>query len=351
MSVPDWDTSGIRKSSFENNGVKVRAPARLHLGFLDLGSHLGRRFGSIGVTLESIATEVEVLPAPSFSVTGAGAARVAYVARLLCNQLNLPDRVHIRMTSQIPPHAGLGSGTQLALGVGSALARFWGSRVDLRRIAWRADRGTRSGIGIAAFEGGGFILDGGSAEDTLTPPLLTRLTVPENWRWLLIFDERFQGLSGQREVQAFRELPPFSRRTAADLCYQIVLQGLPALAENRYDDFCETLAAVQRANGDYFSPAQGGRHASRDVSAVLEWLERQGWRGVGQSSWGPTGFCLLPGPETAEQVKAALEKHFAGWKGLRFQVVRSRNRGAEILRPDSKRSSGDIATTVEALSG
>ena len=28
--------------------VRVRAPARLHLGFLDMNGALGRRFGSIG---------------------------------------------------------------------------------------------------------------------------------------------------------------------------------------------------------------------------------------------------------------------------------------------------------------
>ncbi|GAB6067786.1 beta-ribofuranosylaminobenzene 5'-phosphate synthase [Methylothermus subterraneus] len=310
--------------------MRVRAPARLHLGFLDLKGHLGRRFGSVGVALEGIATEIEVTAAPTLTITGHAGARVAQVARGLLRRLQLPEQVRIHVLAQIPAHAGLGSGTQLALGLGVALARFWGSPLDVRQVAWLSGRGERSGIGIAAFEGGGFIVDGGRAAATLTPPCLARLPVPENWRWLLIFDERLQGLSGQRERQAFAALPPFPRAAAAELCYQLVIRGLPAVAEAHYDDFCAFLAALQRANGEYFAPAQNGRYASRAVASALAWLEGQGWMGLGQSSWGPTGFCLLPDPKTAAQVEQELRARFASQPELRFMVVSSRNRGAEI---------------------
>lgn len=327
ISVLDRDTSGLRQ---DRVGVRVRAPARLHLGFLDPGGYLGRRFGSIGVAVEEIATEIEVTSAQAFSITGHHASRAVQVVLGLLKRLQLPDRVHIHIASQIPAHCGLGSGTQLALGLGVALARFWGRSLDVRQIAWLSGRGERSGIGIAAFEGGGFIVDGGRAETTETPPLISRLPVPESWRWLLVFDKRSQGLSGHCEVQAFRTLPPFPRATAAELCYQLMIQGLPAMAEGRFEDFCACLAKVQRANGEYFAPAQNGRYASREVAEVLGWLEGQGWIGVGQSSWGPTGFCLLPDPDTAEQIKLALMAKFVASTGLRFQVVQSRNRGAEI---------------------
>ena len=36
--------------------VDVSAPARLHLGFLDLGGGLGRRFGSLGVAIDGCDT-------------------------------------------------------------------------------------------------------------------------------------------------------------------------------------------------------------------------------------------------------------------------------------------------------
>jgi beta-ribofuranosylaminobenzene 5'-phosphate synthase len=40
--------------------VRVVAPARLHLGFLDLHGGLGRKFGSLGVTLDEPRTALTV---------------------------------------------------------------------------------------------------------------------------------------------------------------------------------------------------------------------------------------------------------------------------------------------------
>ena len=40
--------------------IEVTAPARLHLGFLDLNGGLGRRFGSIGLAVDQPATRLTV---------------------------------------------------------------------------------------------------------------------------------------------------------------------------------------------------------------------------------------------------------------------------------------------------
>ncbi len=310
--------------------VQVQAPARLHLGFLDPGAHLGRSYGSVGVTLEGIVTQVRVSAADTLKIVGCANGAVRIIVERLQAALDLPPRGRIEIRQAIRPHAGLGSGTQLALAVGTAFCRFHGRWLEAREVAGITGRGRRSGIGIAAFEQGGFLVDGGRGDGTVTPPLIARFPVPPQWRWLLIYDPAAEGLSGSRERAAFAQLPRFSRTIAADLCYRLLIQGLPSLAEGDYRAFCEVLAAIQRANGEYFAPAQGGRYTSPRVAEALAWLERRRWSGLGQSSWGPTGFCLLPDPETAERELRALEASFAA-TGLRFQVVASRNRGAEIL--------------------
>jgi len=322
--------SQLKNPASLQSQVKVVAPARLHLGFLDLGGHLGRRFGSIGVTINDFATEIRVEPAQLLRVTGGdGNHRVEDLVTRICDYLKVSSNLHLEVMNSIPSHAGLGSGTQMALAVGMAVSRFWGLDVSVRQIARMTGRGSRSGIGIAAFEQGGFIVDGGHGKETSTPPLLSRLAVPDHWRWLLIFDTAFQGLHGQRESEAFRRLPRFSRETAARLCHHLMIQGLPALAEGNYDQFCAALAEIQQANGDYFAPAQGGRYVSPQVSRVLSTLARRGWVGLGQSSWWPTGFCLLPDQETAARELVSLEKQ-GGSAGIRLVVVSSRNSGASI---------------------
>ena len=48
--------------------IEVSTPARLHLGFLDLGASLGRRFGSIGLAINSHQTVIQVTGAETITV-------------------------------------------------------------------------------------------------------------------------------------------------------------------------------------------------------------------------------------------------------------------------------------------
>ena len=50
--------------------VSVTAPARLHLGFLDMNGSRGRRFGSVGLTLEGPRVELSDRARAMFSIVG-----------------------------------------------------------------------------------------------------------------------------------------------------------------------------------------------------------------------------------------------------------------------------------------
>ena len=104
--------------------VSVEAPARLHLGFIDLNGGLGRRFGSVGLTLEGLATRVTMAPAEHMSVEGPGAERVVPWMTRLAELLGVPPEAQVEVEQTVPAHAGLGSGTQLAIAVGVAFARL-----------------------------------------------------------------------------------------------------------------------------------------------------------------------------------------------------------------------------------
>src|SRR5690242_11856997 len=91
--------------------VSVTAPARLHLGFLDLNGSRGRRFGSIGLTLEGPCVELSVQHSSRFTVTGSQAERTAQFAHAVCARYGFSDNVHVTIGQSIPEHVGLGSGT------------------------------------------------------------------------------------------------------------------------------------------------------------------------------------------------------------------------------------------------
>lgn len=307
--------------------VSVYAPARLHMGFIDLGGSLGRLFGGIGVGVNEIATRISLARADELLAEGPGGERAAKAARKFAQVLGIDSRVLIRIHEAIPEHVGLGSGTQLDLAVGMGLARLHGMESGVREIARAIERGARSGIGIAVFDHGGLIVDGGRGRGTVTPPVISRMEIPGSWRFILAFDQRGQGLHGKQEVEAFNALPAFPQAETARLCHLLMMKGLPALAEGDIEGFGSVVTELQNSVGDYFAPAQGGRFTSPEVGRALEWLGAQGAVGLGQTSWGPTGFCMVDDPRRAAELAQLADARF---DGIDFRIATARNRGAEI---------------------
>ena len=154
--------------------VSVTAPARLHMGFLDPNASLYRKFGSIGLALNEIATRVTVRRSHRLEANGPQSERVLNVAQNFLDALGIQDAVHVEIDQAIPEHVGLGSGTQMSLATGIAISHLFGLDLSVREVASLTDRGARSGIGIGTFEFGGLIVDGGRALGTETPPIICR---------------------------------------------------------------------------------------------------------------------------------------------------------------------------------
>lgn len=331
-----WPAAARRGSGRQRpEAVAVAVPARLHLGLLDLEGGLGRRFGSFGVTLEGPRTRLVATPAQGLGAEGPDAARVqAYMAETVRHfglETGLEGGCRIRIEEAIPAHSGLGSGTQLALATGAAVCALAGVEVPPRVLAEALDRGRRSGVGIGAFEQGGVLLDGGKGQDSRPPPLICRMPFPADWRILLLLDGNHDGLHGAEEVAAFAALPPFPEAQAAQLCRRVLLGALPALAEGDIAGFGAAVSELQRVIGDHFAPAQGGRFASPRVAAALAWLDGAGVPGLGQSSWGPTGFALAASEGEGRRLLDGLRASGAA-EDLELRLCQGRNRGATVER-------------------
>jgi beta-RFAP synthase len=301
------------------------------MGFIDLSGALGRQFGSIGVALNEIHTRLSITPSSEFKVLGYSVERAMMCIDFLHQSLDFPESFHLEIETAIPEHVGLGSGTQLSLAVGMALNAFFGLRLSVREIAALTDRGMRSGIGIGVFEQGGLVVDGGRGKNTVTPPVISHLNIPENWRFILVFDRRGKGLHGNQEIDAFNELPGFPKEEAARLCYLLMMQGLPAVAEQDISRFGEVISTLQQSVGDYFAPVQGGIFSSQEVDQAMQWLKTQGAIAIGQTSWGPTGFCAVDDQVVAESLKQKAEQQFSQSKNLHFTVASVRNSGGEVI--------------------
>ena len=132
--------------------MRVIAPARLHLGFLDLNGSLGRLFGSIGLAIDTPRTELVLKRARAFKGEGPDSTRAVSTLRRFAEVFSLDTAYDVKVSSAIPAHAGLGSGTQLALAAGAALMELEGLAYSPAQLGEIVDRGARSAIGMAAFE-------------------------------------------------------------------------------------------------------------------------------------------------------------------------------------------------------
>lgn len=314
----------------EGASVTVTTTARLHLGFMDPSGRGPRGFGSLGLSLDRPQTRLTLRRAASLSAQGFEAARAARHLTTLADLAGIAPDYALNVDHAIPAHAGLGSGTQLALAVGAAFAALTDAPLTPEDTAVALQRGKRSGIGIGAFLNGGVLVDGGHGSGTKRPPILARLPFPEQWRILLILDAGENGVHGEEERTAFGTLPPFPAEETADLCRRLLLHALPALTEANLMDFSAEVRHLQHRMGDYFAPAQGGRYASPAVTEVLSLIEAHGVAGVGQSSWGPTGFALLGSEDAAIRLRDAIAQRSP--PGVEFAVARGLNRGALIER-------------------
>jgi beta-ribofuranosylaminobenzene 5'-phosphate synthase len=312
------------------DSVTVAAAARLHLGFLDLHGGLGRRFGGLGLAIDRPATRLTIRRAPAPAVEGLEAARASNYLGLLARHFGLTYAYSLTMHEAIPAHAGLGSGTQLALAIATALRRLEGIPADEASDALLLLRGARSGIGLGLFQRGGFIVDGGRGARTAAPPIVARMDFPPQWRVIVVLDPRIEGVHGGDEQAAFARLGDFDAAAAAEICRLVLIKALPALAEHDIGSFGDAIARLQEIAGDYFAPAQGGLpYASAAVAGTMQALRQHGAIGTGQSSWGPTGFAFAADAKEARRLCDAARATAAA-PGLDMAICKGVNHGALV---------------------
>jgi len=303
--------------------VFVEAPARLHFGVLDLRGDRARWFGGIGAAAPAPTTLVSACAADALEVQGDDAGRAGEFARRFLSHHAISGGARVHVHRALPRHAGLGSGTQLALAVARALAELHGIEPDVRQLAHAVGRGRRSAIGMWTFAGGGLVVEGGHrAEDREGPadrkgprrgsvgPLLTRLAFPPSWRCVLAVPQTASGLSGTEEASAFDQLPAPPDREVERVAHLVLMVLLPAVADADIEAFGAALTEIQEATGRWFAPVQGGVFAPGPSATLVRWMRKWGASGVGQSSWGPAVYGVVEGEAAGARLADELRAEF-----------------------------------------
>jgi len=319
--------------------VRVRSCSRLHLSLLDLNGSLGRVDGGVGIALDEPHVEVVAEPAEGLDIRITApldpSERDEVARRVLRTAQSVGvHNAAITLTSAYPQHIGLGCGTQVALCTAAALCALHGDVPPAHELGKMVGRGGTSGIGVAAFEHGGFIVDGGhlfsqkgaftpsSASHVPPPPIVARYDFPD-WDVVLAIPE-LKGAYDAREVDIFGRYCPIDEVGVARACRLVLMKMMPAVLERDIDAFGEALTMLQGVGFKRLEVSLQPEHVRELMRVMVE----SGAAGAGMSSFGPTivGVC-----RHGEMVKRKVERvlsEVGGW----VMLTHARNTGATITK-------------------
>ncbi len=323
--------------------VVVQTPSRLHLTLIDMHGGSGRVDGGVGITLDEPGILLEVRGSPELEVNGCDSAtreRIMETARMVLDGLRIGGSVSVTVREDVPPHIGLGSGSQVMLATARGIAEVFGRQVAVKDLAYLIGRGGTSGIGTAAFEQGGFIIDGGHAfgqdrekhgfrpsaasRGVRPPPVIVRHGFPSDWRILLATPDIPAGASGSAELDIFRTHCPVPVNEVRALCHEILMRMLPGIVERDLDLFGSSVNAIQ---GLGFKKVELSLQPD-EIPALIETVRSAGAAGAGMSSFGPTIYAI--GDTGMEEIQRAAQVFMDEHGGGSTLITSARNSGALV---------------------
>ncbi len=303
--------------------IIISSPARLHFGIINPFRKDLRLYLGAGLAVNRPRVEIVVRKNRELSFRGPRSEEVWMKLRPLIEKYGLrKGEVEIRKT--IPKHVGLGSTTQLLLSVAKGLLTVNNIFFDIEEVSSILGIGRVSGVGKYAFQYGGFIVDSGVKGKDSTK-LYLRLRFPENWRFIVVIPEG-RGLSEEEENRVFAADEDIPESLIHEASYHLFVEIIPSLIEEDIEGFSMGLEKLQLIVGKMFSRYQGGVF-SKNSQIIVDVLKKLGVKGVGQSSWGPAVYGVIPPGENAEEVKTRVSRIVNG----DVLIVDPDNQGAIML--------------------
>jgi beta-ribofuranosylaminobenzene 5'-phosphate synthase len=303
---------------------------------IDMNGEIGRVDGGAGLTLSSPNIIITAEEADGVSIEGLQdfADRMKRAAEAL-----LPEGRGIRINVQdvYPSHVGFGSGTQSSLAAAAAVNELYGLGKSVRELALSVKRGGTSGIGVTAFEKGGFIVDGGhrfkdkggfmpSAASRVPPgPVLFREDFPD-WDMVVAIPNE-KGMHDQEEVETFKKFCPLPIEEVREISHVVLMQMMPAVIEKDIESFGAAVNHVQTVG---FNKRESLIWPDF-VKNIASFMRSQSY-GAGVSSFGPVVYSFVDNKSEGRQLQAEVQKLLDESIGGTVILTRARNSGAEISR-------------------
>lgn len=326
----------------------IKSPSRLHMTLIDLNGSYARIDGGMGLTIED----------PNFILYGETSEKGVQVdfsdelndtdiiseyekkitdaANCLIDHLDLEDGFYFNVKKGSLPHSGLGFGTQTSLSTAKLITELVGETVDTHQLAHVVKRGGTSGVGIHAFEKGGFIIDGGhnlkeknsflpsSASNANPPLLISRYDFPEEWGVLIVILNSKDSVCGNKEVNIFQNYCPVPKNEVCEVSHLILMNLIPSLIEKDLPTFGHTIDEIQNKG---FKKIEVSLQSDKIMNLIAK-MREVGAYGVGMSSFGPTIYSIFDknNKHIVEEIR-----EYVGSDGVVF-TTKAQNSGHEIIK-------------------
>lgn len=271
----------------------IRAPSRLHLGFIPSEKGLG----SAAVAISEPSLIMRMRKSDGIHVRGAYSDEFFRLASSFIENFSPEGGVDILVESAIKRHIGLGSGTRMALSVGMGVDRLYGLKLDPHDIAEFFGRGRNSRAGLETLLHGGMVLVDGKTDI---------LSIPDDWRFVVAIPEISHSYFGAKERKAMESMTP------PNLERDIGAEMRDAIGSRDVELFGELITELDRLTGMMFQHVQGGEHTHESLSKIKDFGLKAGAYGAGQSSWGPAIYFLTDEGHSDELVAKIREYMHAG---------------------------------------
>ena len=296
----------------------VTCHGRIHMSLIDLSGVTRRRYGGIGLMLESPITRIQVERARELTLTMPAGVEErtmedAHAAlRRFSNELG-ERPLSFRVTQHIPEHVGLGSKTALVLGLLAGARQALSLDVSDGQLKRFSGRGGTSGIGVHGFFFGGCIVDVGQPRSTpgapfepsnaAVPPSIsvlgTRCEIPSQWKVHVLIP---RGVRHSREDERalFREQTPIGEREALEVLALVHHGLIPAIRNADVATLADSLAELHE---------KGFKRRELDcqgtvVRSLYNNLRDHQLGAVGMSSLGPALYVISDSPETGSALRS-----------------------------------------------
>ncbi|WP_292461259.1 beta-ribofuranosylaminobenzene 5'-phosphate synthase [Methanothermococcus sp.] len=340
--------------------LTIISPSRIHLGLIDLNGSIGRVDGGMGITLDYPNFIIEGRESPDIEIEfdknlnthstnnnhfnsaidkNELKKRIQEVSKNILNYIG-EKGIYLNIKSIIPQHSGLGSGTQIALSTGKLISLIYNKELDGKTLSNITGRGGTSGIGVNAFEKGGFIIDGGhtfgkgkdkeefrpssASKNVRVPPILFRHDF--NWDIVLTIPKG-NSIYGNKEVDIFKKYCPIPLNETQKMCHLILMKMMPAIIENDIKSFGEVVNELQYMG---FKKVEVGLQKDI-VKKLLGALQKISYSGL--SSFGPTIYSICDGKEDIQKVVETSQEFFDK-NGIDGNIIitKGNNKGFKIIK-------------------